>query len=44
MDGWLFGLGIILQGDLDQTLFVIILKFVFQDITLVVKDLGHTLF
>ena len=39
-----FGCRIILQCDLDHTLFVIIFKFIFQDITLVVQNFCHPLF
>src|ERR1700755_1249912 len=34
---------IILQRDLDHALFAVILEFIFQDITLVIEDLRHTL-
>src|SRR5688572_4742908 len=44
MDRGLLGLSIIFQSDLDHALLVVVLKLVLQDITLVVQDLGHTLF
>src|SRR5207253_2454476 len=41
---WFLALSIILQGYLDQTLLVVVLKFVLQNITFFIKDLGNALF